>query len=204
MSNPLADLVLGFQDLVAQVPDVVQPVIVALAGAVPFIEGEGSALIGVIGGVHPLIAALAAVTGNLVSVILVVLLSARIRAAAVGRRERRAASSASLAPVPSGTRIDGPSAAGGVTLATSPTATDAPQRKPESKGRQKLNRWLVRFGVPGASLLAPLALPTQITAATLVASGIGKGRVIFWQAIAIILWTTVTTAGALGLLATLG
>ena len=203
MSNPLADLVLGFQDLVAQVPDVVQPVIVALAGAVPFIEGEGSALIGVIGGVHPLIAALAAVTGNLVSVILVVLLSARIRAAAVGRRERRAAS-ASLATVPSGTRIDGPSAAGAVTLAPSPTTTDAPQRKPESKGRQKLNRWLVRFGVPGASLLAPLALPTQITAATLVASGIGKGRVIFWQAIAIILWTTVTTAGALGLHATLG
>jgi len=203
MSNPLADLVLGFQDLVAQVPDVVQPVIVALAGAVPFIEGEGSALIGVIGGVHPLIAALAAVTGNLVTVILAVSLSSRIRAAAVGRRERRAAS-ASPATVPSGTRIDEPSAAGAVTLATSPTATDAPQRKPESKGRQKLNRWLVRFGVPGASLLAPLALPTQITAATLVASGIGKGRVIFWQAIAIILWTTVTTAGALGLLATLG
>ena len=34
MSNPVSDLVLGFQDLVARVPDLVQPLIVALAGAV--------------------------------------------------------------------------------------------------------------------------------------------------------------------------
>ncbi len=32
MSNPITDLVLGFQGLVADVPDLVQPLIVALAG----------------------------------------------------------------------------------------------------------------------------------------------------------------------------
>lgn len=43
--------------------------------------------------------------------------------------------------------------------------------KPQSKGRERFQRWFVRFGVLGASLLGPLAIPTQFTAATLVASG---------------------------------
>ena len=59
MTNPVSDLVLGFQDLVAQMPDLLRPVIVALAGAVPFIEGEGAAAIGIVGGIHPVVAALA-------------------------------------------------------------------------------------------------------------------------------------------------
>lgn len=35
--NPFEGLIRGFQDLVAQVPDLVQPLIVMLAGAVPFV-----------------------------------------------------------------------------------------------------------------------------------------------------------------------
>jgi uncharacterized membrane protein len=228
MSNPLDGVIAGFQDLVGQVPDLLQPFIVAAAGAVPFIEGEVAAMIGVIGGLPPLVAALAAAAGNLLSVVLVVLLSSRIRAAAVTRRERRRGGSAPLgtaAAVADGTRAGTTSAApsaaspevglagampaaatgsesvrtGTLTVAAAPDEDRA--AKKESKGRQKLNRWLVRFGVPGASLLAPLALPTQITAATLVASGIDKRRVILWQAIAIVLWTTVATVSAVGLLA---
>lgn len=194
MSNPVNDLVANFQDLVSQVPDLVQPLILVLAGAVPFIEGEGSAMIGVIGGVNPLIAAAAGIVGNLLSVVLVVLLSSRIRAAAVARRSRRA-------PAPATSTLV---AAGGVAPARTGVielgAEDA-LAKPESKGKKKLQRWLVRFGVPGASILAPLALPTHFTAATLVASGIGRGRVIFWQAIAIVLWAVVVTAAATGFLA---
>jgi hypothetical protein len=57
MSNPVDTLIAGFQGLVGQVPDLLQPLIIAAAGAVPFIEGEGSALIGVVGGLHPLVAA---------------------------------------------------------------------------------------------------------------------------------------------------
>lgn len=203
MSNPLDGVIAGFQDLVGQVPDLLQPFIVVLAGAVPFIEGEGSAMIGVIGGLHPLVAALAGATGNLLSVVLVVLLSSRIRAAAAARRARRRGAAAPLgAEMTSVT----PAGAGSAPARTGTATVTAPAEegrtaKKESKGRQKLNRWLVRFGVPGASLLAPLALPTQITAATLVASGIDKGRVILWQTIAIVLWTGVATISAVGLLA---
>ena len=65
--------------------------------------------------------------------------------------------------------------------------------KPESKGRLRFKKWLVRFGVPGASILGPLAIPTQFTAAMLVAAGTPRGWVLLWQAVAIVLWTTVAT-----------
>jgi hypothetical protein len=221
MSTPLSDLVTGFQGLVAQVPELVQPLILAAAGAIPFIEGEGGAMIGVIGGVHPLVAAVSAVVGNFLAVVLVVLLSARVRAAAVTGKARRA--EASAAPVPAtgvsapGNTTAGPDAADGsgpgltgtltatpetTTLETTTPETALPAAKPESKGRQKLRRWLDRFGVPGASLLAPLALPTHFTAATLIAAGVSTGRVIFWQAVAIVFWAALVTAAALGLLTT--
>ena len=73
MSNPVSDLILGFQGLVADVPDLVQPLIVALAGAVPFIEGEGAAAIGILGGIPPVVAALAGAIGNLLCGAVVVL-----------------------------------------------------------------------------------------------------------------------------------
>ena len=163
--NPIANLIAGFQDLVGQVPELLQPVIVAAAGAVPFVEGEGGAVVGVVGGLHPVVAGLAAAVGNLLCVTVVVLLGARARAAVVGRSTRVAVA------------------------------------KPPSKGRQKFDRWFVKFGVPGASLLGPLAIPTHFTAATLVASGVPKGRILLWQAIAIVVWTTIATASVTGAIA---
>ena len=47
MDNPYPWL----QDVVDQVPDILQPVIVALAGAVPYVEGEGAAVFGIIAGI---------------------------------------------------------------------------------------------------------------------------------------------------------
>jgi len=58
--------------------------------------------------------------------------------------------------------------------------------------------------VPGASLLAPLALPTQLTAAFFAASGVRKERVLRWQAIAILVWTGGIAALATGLVGVLG
>lgn len=164
-SNPYEWL----QDLVAQVPELLQPFIVALAGAIPYIEGEGSAGLGVIAGINPVVAAVAGATGNIISVVLVVLLSSRARSATLARRERRAGEQGE------------------------PTGR-------QSKGHKRLRRWLVRFGVPGTSLIGPLALPTQLTAATLVASGVSKSWVILWQVIAIVLWTTLITLAATGVL----
>jgi len=58
--------------------------------------------------------------------------------------------------------------------------------------------------VPGASLLALLALPTTFTAATLVGTRVPKGWVMLWQVIAIVLWTTAVTVIATGVLSVVG
>lgn len=162
--NPFETVVQNFRELVADVPDVIQPFVVMLAGTVPFIEGEGASPIGVVGGIHPVVAGIAAAAGNFLSVLVIVLLSSRARTAAAGRGHR-----------------------------TGPAAP-----KPESKGRRRFRRYLDRFGVPGASLLGPLAVPTQITAAMLVAAGTSRRRVLLWQGTAIALWTTLTTTAMWG------
>ncbi|MEV8241799.1 small multidrug efflux protein [Microbacterium testaceum] len=155
MSNPVSDLVLGFQNLVAEVPDLVQPLVVALAGAVPFIEGEGAAAIGIIGGIPPIVAALAGAVGNLICVAVVVLATSRVRTAVTTRRGGSA--------------------------------------KPATARREKFERAYHRYGTPGVSLLGPLLLPTQFTAAALTSTGVPPVRVLAWQAAAIALWTTVIT-----------
>lgn len=160
----MPDPITAFQELFARVPEVLQPLVVVLAGAVPYVEGEGSTVIGVLGGLHPVLAGTAAILGNLLCVVVVVLLGSRIRAAVVARSRR-------------------------------PHKPKAP-----SKGHQRSRRLFLRFGVPGVSLLGPIALPTQFTSAALVASGVAKGRVIVWQVIAITVWTVAFTVLATGVL----
>ncbi|MFJ4173227.1 small multidrug efflux protein [Microbacterium sp. NPDC089696] len=165
------NLVETFQNLVAQVPELVQPLIVALAGAIPFIEGEGAAAIGIIGGIHPVVAAIAAMAGNFLCVAILVIAGAGARKAIVDRTRSREAV-----------------AAGGGSLADTDVETDR-----GSARRAKFQRAFERYGVPGVSLLGPLLLPTHFTATMLAASGVGKGRVLIWQAAAIVLWTTAIT-----------
>ena len=168
------NLIETFQNLVAQVPDLVQPLIVALAGAVPFIEGEGAAGIGIIGGIPPVIAAIAAMVGNFVCVTILVLASSGARRAIVDRSRAR---ELALAGGGSAADVDAPEDAGR-----------------GSARREKFQRAFERYGVPGVSLLGPLLLPTHFTATMLAASGIGKGRILVWQAVAIVGWTTVVAA----------
>lgn len=204
MDNPYPWL----QDVVDQVPDLLQPLIVALAGAVPYIEGEGASVFGIIAGINPIVAALAAMAGNILAVIAVVLFGTRVRGAVVDRR----ASAGAADRVPAITNRADVTSATTSTMTGSARATtiehpaDEPEAAPtrRSKGQAKLRRWMVRFGVPGASLLAPLALPTMLTAAFFVASGVRKEWVILWQVIAIVLWTTLAAAAATGLLSLLG
>ncbi len=175
--TPLQELVVMFQELVAQVPGFVQPFIVMLAGAVPFVEGELGATVGIVGGLHPAVAGIAAGTGNFLSVALVVAFTARARTAVTHRTRVKATVGGPAAPDVHA--VDG---------FAEPAPTVA-----LSKGRQRVNRWFVRFGVPGASLLGPLAIPTQFTAAILVAGGSPRRWVLLWQAVSIALWTTVIT-----------
>jgi hypothetical protein len=153
MSTIVSDAILGFQGLIQDVPDLVQPLVVALAGAVPFIEGEGAATIGIIGGIHPVVAAVSAAAGNFLCVALLVLLGAGVRSAITGGKPRKRATAR----------------------------------------RAKFQRAFTRYGVPGVSLLGPLLLPTHFTAVMLAGAGVAKGRVLLWQAVAIVLWTTVFT-----------
>lgn len=165
-------LIINFQELVAQVPEALQPLIVALAGVIPFVEGEVAALIGIAGGINPIVAGVAAATGNFLSVLVVVAVTARARTAVVDRRR-------------------GPVLVGAGAMPAS--ALEETPARPQSKGRARFNRWLVRFGVPGASILGPLAVPTQVTSAILVGGGTSRRWVLLWQAVAIVLWTTIST-----------
>jgi len=164
----------NFQELVQQVPDFLQPLILAVAGAVPFIEGEGATTIGVLGGINPLAAALAGFAGNLLCVILLVLLGSGARGAVVNHRSRREQ-----------TRRENLS---GAELAA---ALAEAESGPISPRKAKFQRSLSRWGVPGASLLGPLLLPTQFTATMLAGAGVPPMRIIFWQAIAIAGWTAI-------------
>jgi hypothetical protein len=125
----------GIQEFVAQLPELLQPLLVALLAIIPYFEAEGATALGILAGIHPIVAAVGAASGNILIVIGVVLLGARIR-------ER--------------------------------------------------------------GILAPIALPTHLTAAFFVASGVDKKWVILWQAVAIVLWTTAVAAAATGVVGLLG
>lgn len=204
MDNPYPWL----QDFINQVPDWLQPLMIAVAAAIPYVEGEGAATLGIIAGINPIIAALAAIAGNVLCVVLVVLLGSRVRGAVVARRAPRKAGA-------SATATDGATDGAGGSVSTAITTTDDPdgaadapdaggKQTRKTKGQAKLRRWLVKFGVPGASLLAPIALPTMLTAAFFVASGVKKEWVILWQVVAIVVWTGAIVAVATGVLALLG
>ena len=172
-----------FQDLVAQVPDLLQPVIVAAAGAIPFIEGEGAAAIGIIGGLSPVVAAVSGIVGNFICVTVLVLLTARTRSAVVTHRRGRRMAAA---------------AAAGSTSSDAASLPDVDNRG--SARKAKFQRAFERYGVPGVSLLGPLLLPTQFTATMLAGAGVGVGRILFWQGLAIVGWTTLLTLIVTGVL----
>ncbi|MCS4275170.1 hypothetical protein M2390_000328 [Mycetocola sp. BIGb0189] len=207
MNNPYEWL----QSFIDQVPALLQPVIVAAAGLIPYIEGPGAAALGVLAGINPVVAGIAAALGNVLCVIGVVALGARIRARIVARRTAKTTSgreaiqgtSETSAGHPEAHRTS-PNTSAGVTLVETAAKGSDTRTEPRSKGRARLCRWMVSFGVPGASIFAPAALPTMLTAAFFVASGVPSSWVILWQTIAIILWTTVFTVISAGALALLG
>ncbi|WP_300342527.1 small multi-drug export protein [Nesterenkonia sp.] len=54
--------------------------------------------------------------------------------------------------------------------------------------REKAQRLFDKFGVPGVSLLGPVALPSQFTAPLMVSFGASRHRVMVWMAVSIVLW----------------
>ncbi|GMA28863.1 small multidrug efflux protein [Arenivirga flava] len=174
--NPIASLIEGFRELVASVPDPVQPLVIALTAIVPFLEGEVGAMLGVVGGLHPVLAGFAAVVGNFLCVLAIVLLGDRFRLWIGARQAAKRATRSG--------RVD------------AAAEEDSAQPRRVSKGQSRARRNLERFGVPGASILGPLAMPTQFTAALLAATGSRRSWVLLWQAIAIVLWTSISAVGS--------
>ncbi|ROR71960.1 hypothetical protein [Bogoriella caseilytica] len=73
-------------------------------------------------------------------------------------------------------------------LRTAATRNRREKEKKDTWVRRRVLRAAERYGVPGACLLGPLTLPSQITAAVLVAIGAKRNQVLLWQAISILLW----------------
>ena len=173
------NLIESFQNLISQVPEVAQPLIVALAGAVPFIEGEGAATIGILGGINPLLAALAAIIGNFTCVAILVLLGSGAHTALSNRKRAK-----ELVEANGAGHVDSQQ----LNQNVESSVTEESERK--ANRRIKFQRAFERYGVPGVSLLGPLLLPTHFTATMLAAIGVSKTRILIWQAAAIISWTT--------------
>ena len=84
----MTDIVTGLQELTQGLPPLLRWVGVLLAGAIPYVEAEGAAVLGVVAGVNPVVAILAAVVGNAIALAVVVWL---IGAARSGVTRGRAA-----------------------------------------------------------------------------------------------------------------
>ena len=79
--------------------------------------------------------------------------------------------------------------AGASRVRTAATRGRHPEAGKQVSGRrQKIAKYVDRFGVPGVVLLGPLVLASQITAPTLIALGATKRRVYVWMGVSIIAW----------------
>lgn len=166
---------LTIQDFVLGLPDAVQFLGVAGVGTIPFIESYGAATIGIAAGIPIPVAVIAAILGNIASVLLVVFGIAGLRTRAAGGR---------------GAPGSDDEAAGG-------SGTD-----PGKRGRVAEN--VRRIGVPGASLLGPVVLPSQFTSAAMVGIGADRTSVAVWTSIAVALWGLVIGLAAAGLFSAAG
>jgi hypothetical protein len=73
----------ALQDFTASLPTVLQWVGVILAAAIPFIESYFGSVIGVLAGINPVVAIIAAIVGNVISMLLFVLSAHSVRSKVV-------------------------------------------------------------------------------------------------------------------------
>lgn len=139
-----------------------QILFLVLGGGIPFIESYLGSFLGILLGVPAGIAIPAAIVGNMIVTLGLVLMTSSARSAVV---RARAGSGSSSRP-----------------------GFETSARPSESRRKQRVRRQLERFGVPGVSLLGPILLASQITAPLMVAAGAARRSVLVWQGIAIIVW----------------
>ncbi|WP_165068977.1 small multi-drug export protein [Marisediminicola senii] len=69
----------SLQDFTSGLPPLLQWLGVLLVSAIPFVESYGGSVIGIIAGLNPVIAIVAAIVGNVISMIIFVLSAHRVR-----------------------------------------------------------------------------------------------------------------------------
>jgi membrane protein YqaA with SNARE-associated domain len=69
----------ALRDFTSSLPDVLQWVGVILAAAIPFVESYFGSVIGILAGIHPAVAIVAAIIGNVVSMLIFVLSAHGVR-----------------------------------------------------------------------------------------------------------------------------
>ncbi|GGE94864.1 hypothetical protein [Mycetocola zhadangensis] len=77
----------SLQTFTAGLPELLQWVGVILAAAIPFIESHFGAALGVLTGINPVVAIVAAIVGNILSMLIFVLTAHGLRSKVTGRRE---------------------------------------------------------------------------------------------------------------------
>lgn len=133
-------------------PESLQWLGIILISAIPFVESFFGTFIGVIAGMPVWAAVLAAVIGNMLSLVLVVYGAHWIRTAILKRKKPKELSEF------------------------------------QTKRRAKAQRLFDKFGVPGVSLLGPLALPSQFTAPLMVSFGANRHLVMIWMFVSVVIW----------------
>lgn len=177
------DLMNTAREFVMGLPEALQGVGVFLVSFIPFVEGEGAAIIGVVAGISPWLAVPVGIVGNLLVVALLVYAAHGARGALMNRRAARRGQENRA---DSGHDVHG-------------------ARAPESPSRALLRERFERWGVPGLSLIGPwVFLPGHVAAPAMVSFGAGRDDVMVWQVVAIVLYTAVGGLLAHGLMAGMG
>ncbi len=186
------DLMNTAREFVTGLPEALQGMGVFLVSFIPFVEGEGAAVIGVLAGIDPWLAAPVAALGNILVIAILVYTAHGVRGAVLNRRAARREPVPAMAGASDGRdgfpndstwgRDDFPNeSAGG--------------QKQGSASRALLRERFERWGVPGLSLIGPLIfIPGHAAAPAMVSFGASKDYVMVWQVVSIVLYTAVTAS----------
>ncbi len=183
------DLMGTAREFVMGLPETLQGVGVFLVSFIPFVEGEGAAIIGVIAGISPWLAIPVGVLGNLLVVALLVYAAHGARGAVLNRRAARREQVPAMAGTPGGQgRFTDNLGRGG----HGQPNDDARAGMTEPASRSLLRERFERWGVPGLSLIGPwVFVPGHVAAPAMVSFGACRHYVMVWQVVAIVLYTAV-------------
>lgn len=141
-----------------------------LGGALPWLEAIVVIPIGILAGASAPLVVLAAVIGNLFTVALAAVFGERLRDWWVARRRRRRG---------------GEDAEG---------SEDDASTERRMRRKDRINRVMSRWGMPGLAVLGPIGLGTQFSAIAAVALGVSARSAFLWVGAGTVAWSIAAAA----------